>query len=183
MQSDSGASSSSIKRTVADTLSNEISIRSPRTDQLSSLSLVDPTNQDIDAYMAEQDEEEFLSAFAQSPPKGGVPMAARSAKPELRLKIVERGKARRMEIGETWYLVARDWYRRWQKACTGEVDKEGSIRHEDVEPVNNSSLLDEFNNLLPSLAEGVEVEYVPQTIWDLFVTWCASFLTTNIFVL
>ncbi|KAF9563070.1 cysteine proteinase [Agrocybe pediades] len=170
MQSDSDASSSSTKRTVPDSATNELSVQSQRSDQLPS-SLVDPTGQDIDAYMAEQDEEEIISAFAEPQLVGGQAMPPQSLKPGQRLKIVERGKKKRMEIGETWYLVARDWFRRWQKACSGEVDKEGPVAHEDIGPVDNSSLLDEFSNLQPSLVEGVDVEFVPQHIWELFVAW------------
>ncbi len=64
MQSDSGASSSSMKRSVADSSTNEIQIRSPRPDQPFSITSTDP-NQDIDAYMAEQGEAE-IPAFTPS---------------------------------------------------------------------------------------------------------------------
>ncbi|KAF8159509.1 hypothetical protein B0H34DRAFT_654719 [Crassisporium funariophilum] len=161
MQSDSGASSSSVKRTVADTISNDNSVRSPRTDQLSTLTLADP-NQDIDTYMAEQGEADilpFITPTMQAPTH------------EEKYSIVEKGKARKMEIGETWYLVSRDWYKRWTKACTGVVDKEGPISEQDLGPVDNSSLLDTYDNLIPSLAEGVDVEYVPEEIWSLFLSW------------
>ncbi|KAF8966337.1 hypothetical protein BDZ97DRAFT_1809088 [Flammula alnicola] len=168
MQSDSGASSSSVKRSVADNSANEIPIRSPRTDQLSTLTLAD-SNQDIDTYMAEQGEAD-LPAFMPSPPSQSPPGGPALSREE-RLRRVQSGKSRRMEIGEMWYLVARGWYKRWLKACTGEIDKEGPITEQDVGPVNNSSLLDEYDNLLPSIAEGVDVEYVPQEIWDLFVEW------------
>jgi ubiquitin carboxyl-terminal hydrolase 4/11/15 len=173
MQSDSGASTSSVKRAVADTTSSD----NPRTDQLSTLTLGDP-NQDIDAYMDEQGEAD-IPAFM--PPSSQIPPAVESLSPQEKLSLVEKGKERKMEIGETWYLVSRDWYKRWNKACTGVVDKEGFLTEQDLGPVNNSSLLDSYNNLLASLAEGVEVEYVPEEVWLHFVSWyvalqlCASF--------
>jgi len=173
MQSDSGASSSSVKRAVADTTGGD----NPRTDQLSTLTLGDP-NQDIDAYMNEQGEAD-IPAFM--PPSSQIAPAIQSLPPGEKCSLVEKGKARKMEIGETWYLVSRDWYKRWIKACTGVIDKEGPLTEQELGPVNNSSLLDSYNNLLASLAEGIEVEYVPEEVWSHFVLWyvvlrlCASF--------
>ncbi|KDR80672.1 hypothetical protein GALMADRAFT_241045 [Galerina marginata CBS 339.88] len=169
MQSDSGASSSSVKRSVADNPSNDIPVRSPRTDQLSTPPLTDPNNHDIDAYMAEQGEADIPTVMG--PPASQINPTVSMLSRGDKLSMVQTGKSRRMEVGETWYLVARVWYKRWLKACTGEVDKEGPITEQDIVPVDNSSVLDGYGNLLPSLAEGVDVEYVPQEIWDLFVNW------------
>ena len=163
MQSDSGASTSSVKRAVADLIGSD----NPRTDQLSTLTLGDP-NQDIDAYMEEQGEAD-IPAFM--PPPSQVAPATQSMPPGEKLSLVEKGKERKMEIGETWYLVSRDWYKRWIKACSGVVDKEGFLTEQELGPVDNSSLLDSYNNLLASLAEGVDVEYVPEEVWSHFVLW------------
>ena len=163
MQSDSGASTSSVKRIVADATGGD----NPRTDQLSTLSLGDP-NQDIDAYMEGQGEADipaFISPSPQITPAMQLP-------PGEKLSLVEKGKARRMEIGENWYLVSRNWYKRWIKACAGVVDKEGHLTEQELGSVDNSSLLDSYNNLLTSIVEGVEVEYVPEEIWSQFVSWC-----------
>ena len=168
--SDSGASSSSVKRAVTDTTSGD----NPRTDQLSTLTLGD-LNQDIDTYMEEQGEADIPTFM---PPPSQI---APAIPPGEKLSFVEKGKERKMEIGETWYLVSRDWYKRWSKACGGIVDKEGPLTEQELGPVNNSSLLDSYNNLLASLAEGIEVEYVPEEVWAQFVSWyvalqlCASF--------
>jgi len=157
MQSDSGASNSSVKRTVADNNScNEIPIRNGR-EKLFHITQPD------DAYMAENLEPDipFIPASQPSP----------ALSREEKLAFVENGKKVPMEVGDTWYLVARDWYKRWLKALTGEVDKEGPITEQDLGPVDNSSLLDTYSNLLPSLAEGVDVEYVPRVLWDSLVQW------------
>jgi ubiquitin carboxyl-terminal hydrolase 4/11/15 len=90
---------------------------------------------------------------------------------EEKCQIVQKGKERKMEVGETWYLVSRVWYKRWRKACTGEIDKEGPVTENELGPVDNSGLLDSYRNLQSPLAEGVDVEYVPQEVWDLFVQW------------
>ena len=177
MQSDSGASTSSVKRAVADITGSD----NPRTDQLSTLTLGDP-NQDIDAYMEEQGEAD-IPAFM--PPPSQITPAIQSLSPREKLSFVEKNKYRRMEIGENWYLVSRDWYKRWIKACCGVIDKEGPLTERELGPVDNSSLLDSYNNLLASLAEGVDVEYVPEEIWSKFVLWyvalqlCVSCTCTN----
>lgn len=172
MQSDSGASSSSVKRSVADNSANESQIRSPRPDQPSPLTPTD-LNQDTDAYMAEQDEAEvspFMAPPSLSQTSPPVPMISR----EDKFSGAQTGKGRKMQVGETWYLVSTGWYKRFVKACTGEIDKAGPVNEEDLGPVNNSSLLDAYGNLLPSLAEGVDVEYVPQEVWNQLIEWCVS---------
>jgi ubiquitin carboxyl-terminal hydrolase 4/11/15 len=157
MHSDSGTSNASVKRTVADSNSaNEIQIRNAG-DKLFHITQSD------DAYMAENLEPDIPFMPAAQPP----PALSR----EEKLAFVENVKKVPMWAGETWYLVARDWYKRWSKALTGVVDKEGPISEQDLGPVNNSSLLDTYSNLLPSLAEGVDVEYVPKVLWDLLIGW------------
>jgi len=159
MQSDSSTSNSSVKRTVADNNSgNEIQIRNGR-EKLFHITQPD------DAYM-----DENLEPDIPFMPASHSPALSR----EEKLAFVENGKKVPMEVGDTWYLVARDWYKRWSKALTGEVDKEGPITEQDLGPVDNSSLLDTYRNLLPSLAEGVDVEYVPSVIWDSLVEWYVS---------
>ncbi|KAF9530488.1 hypothetical protein CPB83DRAFT_851013 [Crepidotus variabilis] len=173
MQSDSAASTSSVKRSVADNSLSEAKGRSPLSDQqrVTSSPAAADQNHDIDAYMAE-------SGALDTPPVVSPPSYQESAMQpvtkEEKLQIVKKGKERKMEVGETWYLVSRVWYRRWSKACTGEIDKEGSVTEEQLGPVNNTPLLDEFSNLKSSPVEGVEVEYVPSEVWNLFVQWYGS---------
>jgi ubiquitin carboxyl-terminal hydrolase 4/11/15 len=45
------------------------------------------------------------------------------------------------------------------------------VREEELGPVDNSELLDSYENLRPSLSEGVDLEYVPEEVWNLFVQW------------
>lgn len=173
MQSDT--SSSSAKRTVSDGSPLDGIVQSSRDDQLSSLSLTDYT-QDIDAYMAEQGEAEIPTVISLKPAPIDcsatlVSMPPQLIPPQEKHAFVEKGIRRKMEVGETWYLVSRDWWKRWQKACTGSVDKEGPVTEGQLGPVNNSSLLDAFGNLHASLAEGVDVEYVPEDVWKSFVSW------------
>lgn len=171
MQSD--ASSSSLKRSVAEGSPHDGTIRSPRTDQMSTLTLAD-SNHDIDSYMAEQGEADIPVQISLTPVQNQSSATFTSVSPAEKVVIVEKGKARKMEAGETWHLISRDWWKRWKKACTGEVDKEGPVSEDDLGPVNNSRLLDTYGNLQLSLAEGVDVEYVPEEVWTSFVNWSVA---------
>ncbi|PFH51822.1 hypothetical protein AMATHDRAFT_74701 [Amanita thiersii Skay4041] len=164
----SDASSSSLKRPVSDDLPHDL--RSPRAENLSNLSIKD-YHQDIDAYMEEQGEAD-ISPLMTIPLSLPCPSLDHpSVPPADKLSIVNKGKAREMEIGQTWYLVARTWWKRWEKACTGVADKEGAVNESDLGPVDNSTLLDHYGNLRSSLAEGVDVEFVPEDVWLSLVAW------------
>ncbi|KAG6900323.1 hypothetical protein C0993_012520 [Termitomyces sp. T159_Od127] len=164
MQSD--VSSSLLKRTAADPSSTDVDSRSPRADQMSTLTIAD-SNQDIDSYMAEQGGEDIPTLV---PEPSTSPKVLKVAPAEERVTFVDHCKVRRMEVGEMWYLVARHWWKRWRKALTGEVDKEGPVKERDLGPVDNSPLLDSYNNLLTSISEGVDLEFVPEEVWQCFVS-------------
>jgi len=166
----SNTSSSSIKRSVSECPSHDSVICSPRADQLSTLSLSDPS-QDIDAYMVEQGEADIPDAISLKASVSQNATAHSPIPPTEKLFLVEKSIGKKMEVGQTWYLVSREWWKRWQKACTGQVDKEGGVIEQDLGPVNNTPLLDEYENLLPSLIEQIDVEYVPEEVWSYFVTW------------
>ncbi|KAF8745494.1 hypothetical protein AX14_008914 [Amanita brunnescens Koide BX004] len=141
-------------------------IRSPRTDTMSNLSLSD-FGQDIDAYMSEQGEFDTPSAILASSDA----TIHQSSPPAERLSTIMSKKQRQMEIGDTWYLIAHDWWKRWYKACTGQADKEGPVGEHELGPVNNASLLDEYGNLRRGVVEGVDMEYVPEDAWLSFSSW------------
>ena len=81
-----------------------------------------------------------------------------------------------MVPGEYWYIVSRSWYRRWEKACTGEVDKEGAILENQLGAVDNSSFFKKgVFDQSASLIENVDVEFVPLGAWDALTRWCVAF--------
>ncbi|TFY56337.1 hypothetical protein EVG20_g8964 [Dentipellis fragilis] len=90
---------------------------------------------------------------------------------EEKYALVEEKRKGQMKEGETWYLVSRQWFRRWQKAMTGEQDKEGGVDEQDLGPVDNSALLDTSGQLIKAPVEGVHVEFVPEDVWELLVSW------------
>ncbi|KAK0202664.1 hypothetical protein DFS33DRAFT_1342014 [Desarmillaria ectypa] len=153
---ESDTSSSSQKRTLSDPATQESTGRSPRADQMSTLSLSDP-NHDIDTNM-EEPITENTPTFAATPP------------PE-KLETINKIRLKKMQAGETWYLVSKEWWEKWRKACLGTVDKEGPHQEEDLGAVDNSSLIDEYGNLKSPIVETYDVEFIPQEAWDHFVTW------------
>lgn len=95
--------------------------------------------------------------------------------PPEKLATIKKLRDQSMKVGETWYIVAQRWYKRWEKACTGEVDKEGGVDEGALGPPDNSALLDKDGNVTPSLVEGVDVEFVPNDVWELFISWCVHY--------
>jgi len=79
---------------------------------------------------------------------------------------------RPLRIGETWYIVQRRWMERWRKAFSGQEDKEeGLITESTLGPPDkeNHNLLDERNNLREDVT-GETVDFVPEEVWDRFVS-------------
>lgn len=151
----SDADSSSPKRAASQDLVQE---NSPKTNP--------NLDADIDAYMAEQGEDSIPQTLniPTPPSENDVP-------PAEKLKTIELLSKEPMQIGETWYLVARPWYKRWHKACSGQEDKEGRVNEADLGPVDNSPLVDNGGNLISSTQEHVDVEFVPEKGWRLLVQW------------
>ncbi|KAF7969684.1 hypothetical protein HWV62_26194 [Athelia sp. TMB] len=133
MQSDT--SSSSAKRSLSD---------GPALDFANNPDESDATITDIDAYMAEQGEADIPETIQLTGAKSVSVEedTQKSMPPALKLVTVKqlRDKHTSMEIGETWYITARSWYRRWEKACSGMVDKEGGIGEGELADVYKEEL-------------------------------------------
>jgi hypothetical protein len=72
--------------------------------------------------------------------------------------------------GSIWALVSKSWWRRFEKAATGQVDKEGGVNEDRLGPVDNSPLLDTDGNLNENLVEGVDFDCLPEVVWDWLTT-------------
>ncbi|THH01060.1 hypothetical protein EW026_g1582 [Hermanssonia centrifuga] len=150
---------------------------------MSTLSISDvQIETDIDAYMADQGEYNATESLVTpqvlvngistttSDSTSTSPVATAITSSSKLQTVTELCKAS-MQVGEVWYLVSRRWYKRWEKACSGQEDKEGILEEKDLGPVDNTSLVDVRGNLISSSVEGVDVQFVPKQVWDLFVTW------------
>lgn len=89
-------------------------------------------------------------------------------------------KNRPLEAGDTWYLVSRKWYRRWDTACSQCRDAYPAEKAE-VPPglIDNSDLLDEDSapsatRLRPGINENIDYEMFPEEGWKLLVGWYGS---------
>ena len=128
------------------------------------------TPNDIDAYMEEQGEHS-LDAVTLMPPPTPPHDPPANLTPAQKMHYVTERRLRQMQVGDTWYIVSRRWYRRWEIACQGIPDKSGPVDEQDLGPVDNTPLVDRDANLVSNLAEGVDVEFVPWDVWKAFTTW------------
>jgi ubiquitin carboxyl-terminal hydrolase 4/11 len=92
----------------------------------------------------------------------------------LRFQAVDMMRGMPLIEGATWVLVSKSWYRRFEKAATGQVDKEGGVKEDSLGPVDNSSLLEADGKLNEDLVEGDHFECFPEAVW----VWL-----TNLYVL
>ncbi|KAJ7714742.1 hypothetical protein B0H16DRAFT_1617898 [Mycena metata] len=152
----SDTSSVSVKRSLSDGPSQD-------GEPLSTLSISDPSP-DTDSYMADLDKDTVRLVPQYSAVYQSVPPAEKVAR-------VEAAKAQPMHPGETWYVIDRNWWKRWKKACTGLVDKEGAVTEEELRGVDNTAIVDASGNLRAPLVYDVDYELVPQAVWDDFVSW------------
>ena len=90
----------------------------------------------------------------------------------LRFQAIEIMRDMPLIEGSTWVLVSKAWWRRFEKAATGQVDKEGGVDEEGLGPVDNSSLLDTDGCLNENLVEGVDFDCVPDVVWEWLIYMC-----------
>jgi ubiquitin carboxyl-terminal hydrolase 4/11/15 len=87
----------------------------------------------------------------------------------LRFQAVEIMREMPLIEGSNWAVVSKSWWRRFEKAATGQVDKEGGVDEDALGPVDNSTLLDSDGHLNEDLIEGVDFDCVPEVAWDCLV--------------
>ncbi|GAA5827452.1 hypothetical protein JCM11251_003818 [Rhodosporidiobolus azoricus] len=90
------------------------------------------------------DEDDELPSFAEARGEGYNGPAG-----DNQLSVILELKNQPLEEGDTWFLISRQWFRRWQTACSGgratnkeDMEFEG-LKPEEVGPVDNGSLLEE----------------------------------------
>lgn len=99
--------------------------------------------------------------------------------PDMQLEFVNEARKKRLEEGDSWYIVPRAWLRRWQAACSGvqeSKDDDASLTPEQVGPIDTTVLYDEKGDLRKPLTLGVDVEVVPGEAWGYLTSWCARML-------
>ncbi|KAG8862154.1 CSN-associated deubiquitinating enzyme Ubp12 [Tulasnella sp. 330] len=168
LRSESGASStsgaSSPKRAASLSPAIPGNMKSPLTTE-SSLSVQE---KDVDEVI--QSQSQALS-LTDDPSPG--PSTETTVSPKQRLDEIKQLQARQLKLGETWYIVARSWYRNWASACGGPLAKGAPESERQVGSVDNSAIAGPGVNKLSGdgLEEGINIELVPQEAWDLLVSW------------
>ncbi|THH28573.1 hypothetical protein EUX98_g5618 [Antrodiella citrinella] len=146
----------------------------PQPDELASLSMADTTiHADVDAYMAEQGDASTSIILEDDSAQRWQANAATASdlSGEQKLALIDQLGKTSMVEGAIWYLVSRLWARRWRKACSGDVDKDGPVTQAELGPVDNSNLVDNNGILQIPPLEGVDVEYHPEQAWQYLVSW------------
>ncbi|KAL1708415.1 hypothetical protein EV121DRAFT_254436 [Schizophyllum commune] len=97
---------------------------------------------------------------------------AAATSPQEKLATIEAEMQKPMAAGDEYYLVDANWYQRWRRAVTGEVDKAGPVEEKDLAPVSAQSLVDSATGKLrPGLVEHEDVEYLTPVAYAQFVQW------------
>lgn len=170
---ESTTSASSRKRSASEdpTASSPVT-RSTRLCDTTHPSLSDPTPNDIDTYMDSQGESDVLESTLLPPPHQPNPSLSHPTPEDvlsstfLRFQAVDITRGMPLIEGSTWALVSKSWWRRFEKAATGEIDKEGGVNEDRLGPVDNSPLLDTDGNLNENIVEGVDFDCIPEVAWD-----------------
>ncbi|PWZ01155.1 UCH-domain-containing protein [Testicularia cyperi] len=94
------------------------------------------------------------------------------------LSVIKPMKNRALQAGDTWYLIAKAWYRRWDAHCSSQlvVDEDDDTGSDPVGPIDNSPLVDENSTpsqpqLKEQIMESIHYEMVPQEGWELLSQW------------
>ncbi|GAA5986105.1 hypothetical protein JCM5350_004435 [Sporobolomyces pararoseus] len=99
---------------------------------------------------------------------------------EVQFEIIKELKASLPSDGEDWYLISSKWYKRWLTAVTGTVQSKDlddqSIQVDQVGPIDNQDLKDtpQSGELKKPLTEGVEIELLPDSAYNLLKEWYGS---------
>ncbi|KAG8910438.1 CSN-associated deubiquitinating enzyme Ubp12, partial [Tulasnella sp. 408] len=172
MRSASGSSSASgtSKRAASDSPRPPIQ-HSPNPPGRSS-SLVQE-DKEIDEYMRTQSEGLSLSDSTAPNESTQPTTSSTSLTPKERLQKIQSLKNKPLALGDTWYLISRQWYRGWESACGGAPMKGAPEDESQVKAVDNSSLAGSKPGKLKTatIAEGVDYELLPEEAWKLLVEW------------
>ncbi|KAH8093309.1 cysteine proteinase [Cristinia sonorae] len=159
--------SSSSKRSI----SVDPSLTPSQSHDIVSVSLAEVTlDADIDAYMVVQGEATIPATLDESTQQDSS-VTSSDFSGAQKLALIDGLCNNPMVAGTTWYLVSRRWWKRWRKACTGEVDKEGAVVEAELGPVDNSNLVDSAGNIVTPPTEHVDVEFVSEQAWGKLVSW------------
>jgi hypothetical protein len=97
-------------------------------------------------------------------------------------------KHSKLVANETWYLISYKWYKLWKEhvGFDSEDDKTTTSSQTQVEPIDNSDLVNAGASELPRLKLGLledsDYALVPEQVWNMLHTWYAFHYITPCFV-
>lgn len=104
--------------------------------------------------------------------------AARQAPPDgqAQLEMIAPLVKGSPKAGDSWFVVSRRWYRKWQTACgSEEIDKDKDLQGisvADLGPVDNQDIADKrTGKLTRKVQEGVDAVFVPSEAWFILEAW------------
>ena len=86
-----------------------------------------------------------------------------------------------MRDGDTWYLISRTWYEKWQAACNPALRTHRREADERLGPVDNSDIVGANGELIPGLSEGNGVYCASQRTMELFTQWYTLFCISSFY--
>lgn len=106
---------------------------------------------------------------------------ARSEPPsngQVQLEMVLNPAKRPLQEGDSWFVVDRKWFRRWQAACGSSQGDDSStkdlqdISMSEVGPIDNSQIASPATGRLSGpVTEGQDVVFLPGESWHLLEAW------------
>ena len=76
--------------------------------------------------------------------------------------------------GDRWFIVDRNWFRKWQAACGGAVDDKGlaDISLQEVGPIDNSRIASPTTGkITASVVENENAVFLPGIAWHTLEKW------------
>lgn len=97
---------------------------------------------------------------------------------QVQLQMVLEPAKKPFQEGDTWFVIDRRWFRRWQAACgSAKGDDSDSkdlqdVSMDEVGPIDNSQIADpSTGRLLRPVVEGQDVVFVPGESWHMLEAW------------
>lgn len=90
------------------------------------------------------------------------------------LQIINELKSSELVAGDSWYIIGREWYRKWETCCSGIAESkedDTGLSMDDVGPINNAKITDENGNLKKRMVDGLTITIVPRSSWELLSSW------------
>ncbi|KAH8551162.1 hypothetical protein BGW37DRAFT_495026 [Umbelopsis sp. PMI_123] len=94
--------------------------------------------------------------------------------PSEQVAYIQPLKDSPLVVGDTWYLVASSWYRRWQQHCSrmasqSPITRDIGLRSPPGQITNDSLMKD--GALKPNLLPDTDFQLVPEKAWKALLQW------------